>query len=137
MHGFARSGILVERAGYLHALCPFCTDEEATEALTLPRKVSQGVAYWRAEQDICKRLSRHACVAAGHPDEPCISIEEIHAASHSKSFDYRVWQQACFQAVSSPAFLENAQGMSCLCCALHMYVRYKKLSCDRQKHEGA
>lgn len=56
----------------------------------MPRKLSQGVAYWRAERDICKRLSVHASAPAGHPDEPCISIMEVHAASQSKSFDYRV-----------------------------------------------
>ena len=90
MHGSTRNGTLAGQSGYLHARCRSCTNNEAAEAVTLPRKLSQGVAYWRAERDICKRLSVHASAPAGHPDEPCISIEEVHAASQSKSFDYRV-----------------------------------------------
>ena len=82
--------MLAGQAGYLHARCPFCTNNEAAEALMLPCKLSQGVAYWGAERDICKRFNAHASTPAGHLDEPCISIEEIHAASQSKSFDYRV-----------------------------------------------
>ena len=46
----------------------------------------QGVDYWRAERDICRRLSGHAGSLPG----PCISADEVHAASQSKSFDYRV-----------------------------------------------
>ena len=103
-------------AGHGCTLYPSCSNRGLTEALTLPSKVSQGVAYWRAELDICRRLSAHASIPAGHPDEPCISIEEIHAASQSKSFDYRVLQQACFTE-SLPAFLKDAHCMSCQSCA--------------------
>ncbi len=48
-----------------------------------------GVEYWRAEREICQRLSRHAGSPPGQAG-PCISADEVHAASQSKSFDYRV-----------------------------------------------
>ncbi|CAL5221125.1 g3261 [Coccomyxa viridis] len=52
-------------------------------------ELNEGVEYWRAERDICRRLSKCACSTAGQ-GKPCVSADEIHAASQSKSFDYRV-----------------------------------------------
>lgn len=65
----------------------FQNEEEVS--LTCVATAFQGVEYWRAERDICRRLSRYAFRPPGQA-VPCISIEEVHAASQSKSFDYRV-----------------------------------------------
>lgn len=53
----------------------------------------QGEEYWRAERDICRRLARSASGPAEHA-ESSVSIEELHTASESKSFDYRVSSSA-------------------------------------------
>ena len=111
---------------YLHFLHPQRIERgrqynEELQALISQPKTPQGVAYWRAEQGICKSLSRHASAPAGQPDEPCISIEEIHAASQSKSFDYRVRMHAFCHAMTLPAFIEVGQRRSCFFMHCHMY----------------
>ena len=81
---------------------------EAWQRLQAHRKLTccvtafQGVEYWRAERDICRRLSKSACSLTGHA-EPCVSADEIHAATQSKSFDYRVryYGVASFRAHTS------------------------------------
>ena len=53
---------------------------------------AKGEEYWRQERAICAAMLRHpACAADSSPESARhLSIEQIHAASQAKSFDYRV-----------------------------------------------
>ncbi|KAK9915244.1 hypothetical protein WJX75_006595 [Coccomyxa subellipsoidea] len=56
----------------------------------LADELAKGEEYWRQERAICAAMLRHPNCAA--PDESArhLSIDQIHAASQAKSFDYRV-----------------------------------------------
>ena len=57
--------------------------------LTVP--VLQGQAYWRRERELCSRMLAAAKAGAvGRAGgQPGFSVEDVHAASGGKSFDYR------------------------------------------------
>lgn len=51
----------------------------------------KGEQYWKDERRICSLLLRRAHAAgAGDSSAPQLTIEDMHAASEAKSFDYRV-----------------------------------------------
>ena len=52
---------------------------------------AKGEQYWREERRICAvLLCRASAAGASGSSPPQLTIDELHAASEAKSFDYRV-----------------------------------------------
>ena len=47
----------------------------------------QGKLYWQQEREICSKL---AAASNQQGSEAALTLKEVHAASESKSFDYRL-----------------------------------------------
>ncbi|KAK9823135.1 hypothetical protein WJX72_000504 [[Myrmecia] bisecta] len=54
----------------------------------ISEQLQEGRLYWQSERDLCARMLRANPAAASA--QPPFSVEEVHAASLRKSFDYRV-----------------------------------------------
>lgn len=61
----------------------------------------QGLLYWRGERALCAGMAANPVVPTqGHA---LFALEDVHAASRSKSFDYRVLHHlACRLAAKPP-----------------------------------
>lgn len=72
-------------------------------------ELEAGMRYWREERRLCACMRAAPAVPPGSGHDPGFTLEEVHAASEGKSFDYRVLHRllcALRGTAPDPALLE-------------------------------